>query len=364
LPLLQLVSVTGLFGVAFLIAWFASVVNDAWEKSFEWRRFRGTACSFAAVCALVLVAGAARLAFYPPTAETVRVASITAPDDLRDGVNPWKLAKTLHVDLGPSMPDVVWQELVRNTRPLNAYLAAQSRREAQAGAKIVLWPETQAVVAKESEAELIELGRQTARGEKIYLGMGMAVAHRGDQQLKIQNRILFLGPDGNTLSDYTKQNPVPGGEASSALIPVHDYHLPTVDTPHGRIATVICFDMDFPRFIRQAGEARADMILAPSNDWPAIDPLHTQMACLRGVELGCAVIRHTSNGLSQAVDYQGHVLAHMDHFTTPGNERVMVTHVPIHGTPTFYARFGDLFGWSCVVGLAGFVVLGITRRRR
>lgn len=364
LPLMQLVSITGLFGIAFLISWFAAVVNDAWEQSFVWRRFRWTAWSFGVVCGLVLVSGAVRLALFPPTAQTVRVASITAPDELRDGVNPAKLARALNVNFGASMPDEVWQALVRNSQPLNAYLAAQSRREAQAGAKIVFWPETQAVAAQESEAELIELGKQTARAEKIYLGMGMAVAHRENQELKIQNRFLFLDPEGNTLFDYTKQTPVPGGEARCAVIPTHDYHLPTVDTPHGRIAAAICFDMDFPRFIRQAGEAGADMILVPSNDWQAIDPLHTQMACVRGIELGCAVIRHTSNGLSQAVDNQGHVLAHMDHFTTPSNERVMVTHVPVHGSPTLYARFGDVFSWTCVAGLAALTCLGMARRSR
>jgi apolipoprotein N-acyltransferase len=75
------------------------------------------------------------------------------------------------------------------------------------------------------------------------------------------------------------------------------------------------------------------------------------MACMRGIELGCSVIRHTGTGLSAAVDYQGRLLAQMDHFTTPGTERVMVTHVPVHGVPTFYARFGDLFSWICVAGL-------------
>ena len=219
-------------------------------------------------------------------AETVRIASITAPDDLLDRVNLTTLGNTLHVSFGSSIPDVVWRALVRNTQPLNAYLAAQSRREAQAGAKVVFWPEGQAVAAKESEAELIELGRQTARGESNYLGMGMVVMQRENQELKIENRFLFLDPEGHTLFDYTKQNPVPGGEASSAVIPIHDYRLPTVGTPYGRIAAAICFDMDFPRFMRQAGEARADMILAPSNDWRAVDPLHTHMACLRGIELG------------------------------------------------------------------------------
>jgi apolipoprotein N-acyltransferase len=363
LPLLQSVSVTGVFGFAFLVGWFAVVVNDAWENAFEWRKIRLTVGSFGAAFALVLLAGAIRLALFPPTGETVRVASITAPDDLLNGVNPARLAADLHVNLDDSMPDAVWQAIVRNARPLNEYLAEQSRREARAGAKIVFWPEGQAVAPKESEAELLELGRQTARGEKIYLGMGMVVVHREDRRMKIENRFFFLDPRGYTLFDYTKQMPVPGGETASSIIPVHDFRLPTVDTPHGRIAGAICFDMDFPWFIRQAGVARADMILAPSSDWRAIDPLHTHMACMRGIEMGCSVIRHTNAGLSAAVDYQGHLLARMDHFTTPGAERVMVTHVPVRGVPTFYAHFGDVFSWTCLVGLLALTFVGLVPSR-
>ena len=88
------------------------------------------------------------------------------------------------------------------------------------------------------------------------------------------------------------------------------------------------------------------------------------MACMRGIELGCSVIRHTGTGLSAAVDYQGRLLAQMDHFTTPGTERVMVTHVPVRGVRTFYARFGDLFSWICVVGLLVLTVVGLIRPHR
>ena len=364
LPLLQLVSVTGVFGIGFLVAWFAVVVNDAWDKKFEGRRIGFTVGSFGAVFAIVVLAGAVRLTFFRPAGETVRVASLTAPDDLRDGVNPVHLAADLHIKFDGSIPDAVWQALSRNSRTLNQYLAEQSRREARAGAKIIFWPEGQAVAPKESESELVELGRQTARSEKIHLGMGMVVVHREDQRAKIENRFLFLDPQGNTLFDYTKQMPVPGSEAASSIIPVHDFRLPVVDTPHGRVAGAICFDMDFPWFIRQAGIGRADMILVPSNDWRAIDPLHTHMACMRGIESGCSVIRHTSSGLSAAVDYQGRLLAQMDHFTTPGSERVMVTHVPVHGAPTFYASLGDLFSWTCVAGLLVLTVVGLVRPHR
>jgi apolipoprotein N-acyltransferase len=90
---------------------------------------------------------------------------------------------------------------------------------------------------------------------RIYLGIGMGVAPRHSTEIKAENRFLFLDPRGDTLFDYAKQNPVPGGEAASSIIPVHDYRLPTVQTPNGRIAGAICFDMDFPSFIRQAGVA-------------------------------------------------------------------------------------------------------------
>jgi apolipoprotein N-acyltransferase len=87
------------------------------------------------------------------------------------------------------------------------------------------------------------------------------------------------------------------------------------------------------------------------------------MACTRGIELGCSVIRHTSSGLSQAVDYQGRTLARMDHFTTPETERVMITHVPVRGVPTFYARFGDVFSWTCVSSLLALTLLGLVRTK-
>ena len=52
--------------------------------------------------------------------------------------------------------------------------------------------------------------------------------------------------------------------------------MPLVDSPYGRLANVICFDLDYPGTIRQAGQAGADLLLAPSDDWQAVDPAHTQ----------------------------------------------------------------------------------------
>src|SRR5262249_46033767 len=40
LPLMQLVAVTGLWGIIFLMSWLASLVNWAWELGFAWPRVR------------------------------------------------------------------------------------------------------------------------------------------------------------------------------------------------------------------------------------------------------------------------------------------------------------------------------------
>src|SRR5215472_328388 len=36
LPLMQLASVTGVWGIIFLMSWLASIVSWAWERSFDW----------------------------------------------------------------------------------------------------------------------------------------------------------------------------------------------------------------------------------------------------------------------------------------------------------------------------------------
>ncbi len=82
LPLLQLVSVTGISGIVFLLTWFGSVINWAWEQHFTWPRIRKGILLYSSLLALVLSAGGARLAFFPPQAQTVRVAGISASQTL------------------------------------------------------------------------------------------------------------------------------------------------------------------------------------------------------------------------------------------------------------------------------------------
>ncbi|MDQ2870689.1 MAG: hypothetical protein M3S32_08100 [Acidobacteriota bacterium] len=355
LPLLQVLAVTGLWGLTFLIGWVAASANRVWELGAQSPiALRGAAWT-AGVVAAVSMAGAARLVFFPPDAPTVRVASLSRID------------MTLHPD-----PKVVGrffgqrplsQEEVATIRSragaIDSDLLERAAREARAGARIVFWGEANAPVLAEDEADLVQRGATLAKGSGIYLGMTLAVWNR-TAKLPFGNKFVFIGPDGRTAWEYYKAHPVPGGEAAISIL--GDSRLRAVDTPYGRITSVICFDADFPHLLAQAGALRADIVLDPSNDWKAIDPWHTQMASFRAIEQGASLVRQTSQGLSAAFDYQGRSLAAMDHYLAA--ERVMISQIPTRGVRTLYSRFGDWFGWLSLGGLAALVGWVRIRKRR
>lgn len=99
--------------------------------------------------------------------------------------------------------------------------------------------------------------------------------------------------------------------------------------------------------------------MIPASDWRAIDPVHTRMALVRGVENGCSVVRQTHQGLSAAADYQGRIVAASDYFRT--EPHVMVAQLPSRGVRTIYPLAPSLLPFVC---LAALVVFGARALRR
>ena len=77
LALLQILSITGMWGVTFLIMWCASTVNSLWEHQFDWRPVKGTLGGFVVVFLAALLFGSVQLSFSPPSSQTVEAATIT-----------------------------------------------------------------------------------------------------------------------------------------------------------------------------------------------------------------------------------------------------------------------------------------------
>jgi apolipoprotein N-acyltransferase len=348
LALLQLAAVTGLWGLTFLIGWFAAVGNLIWEEG--WRAGSGirAGCAFLIVLALILLGGGLRLSAFPPHSPTVRIASLSAaPRPAPDALRQLIIGKATADDLARIR---AW------ARPLDEDLLRRADAAARNGARIVFWAEGNASVLKADEPQLLTAGSQLAKRDKIYLGMALAVWVPGATRV-LENELVMIEPNGAIAWQYRKAHPVPGEEA--AMSAPSDGRLRVLETPFGRLSAAICFDADFPQTLRQAGLLHADIVLNPSNDWAAIDPWHTQMASLRAIEEGASVIHQASHGLSAAFDYEGNRLAAVDYFRSGG--ATMIAEVPIRGVRTVYARLGDWFAWLCIVGLLTLIVTALAR---
>jgi apolipoprotein N-acyltransferase len=356
LPLLQLLSVTGISGILFLMTWFASLGNWIIEHGRAWPKIRWGVTLYAAILALVFVGGSARLLLAPrPT--TVRVASL--------GVSAALTAQAAHIRgqalqaLNARRATTADLAAIRSSNALLFNdLLARTSNEAHAGAKIVLWPECGVLVLQADEQTFLAQVGAAARQDGIYLDIGACILNNQDLPNALDQSIL-LNPQGQVAWRYEKAHPVPGLDTvvqGNGVVPV-------VPTPYGRLSTVICFDEDFPALLLQAGSAQADILLAPSNDWQAIDPWHTNGLTFRAIEEGFSLVRETDNGLSIAVDPDGRTLASVDYFQT--DPQSMVALVPTQGTETLYTHVGDAFAWFCCFGwLALIVGAFMTRRKR
>jgi apolipoprotein N-acyltransferase len=339
LSLMQLAAFTGIWGITFLMTWFASVVNWAWDRGFEWTAIRPVAAGYLCVLALVLLLGSGRLVLAPSNQNFIRAAAITFPTGL---FVPGEVTRILEGRIDPAERAATREKL----GSLQRSFLERSRREARAGAKLVAWPETNLIVFQEDEAAFLKSAVQLAADEGIYLAMGMGTVQI-DAPKPVENKAVLIEPSGKIAFSYRKTHSVAGWEAS--VMKPGDGHLPVVDTSEGRMATAICYDADFPEFVRAIGRARAGIWFLPANDWAAIKRVHFEMAAFRAVENGVPIVRAASSGISGAFDGWGRVLGATDHFS---GAQAMVAQVPLGGVATVYARVGDLFAWLCVAGIA------------
>ena len=342
LPLVQIISITGIWGLVFLITWFAPVVNWAWEQDFEWSKIRGRGSIYVGILALVLLFGGLRLVVLSPNSETVQVATIVGLSEI-EALLPW-------AEFGFDDPD-----RRRDYLEILDYYLERTREQARAGAEIVIWQEAAVYVFADDEEMFIQRGADLAREEGIYLLMAFITEIKDRHGEIIENQVVWIGPDGKVIWQYVKSIPALG-EAALAGEGV----VPVGRTPYGDISSAICYDMDSPSLIRQAGRAGADLTLVPAHD-TGITTIHTPMAAFRAIENGFSMVRATGEGVSAAYDYQGRVLATTNSFTSP--EAAMVAHVPTLGTRTIYSVIGDLFALLCAVGFTIIVGRVVFRRQ-
>jgi len=167
------------------------------------------------------------------------------------------------------------------------------------------------------------------------------------------NRALIAAPDGS-VAWYTKQRLVPGFEDRD--VPGHAPLMIKVGAAPFGVA--ICKDMHVPSIGREYA-ATAAVMAVPAWDFGQDGWMGARMTMLRGVENGYAIARSARDGWVGAYDAMGRVLAE-----APSSHGLTVVEadIPVQIQPTFYGRFGDVFGFACMAALLAVIGGNVLRR--
>ena len=356
--LAQLTTITGIYGVSFLVAVFNSLL--IWIVASPSERKKNRLAVGFAVLAILLAVQIFGSRFVP-TASASHVARVVQPNfpENEGYVGDWyadhkaDMAELEQLSLRPSsgsrQPDLlVWPEAPApfsfqdpHFGPYISHLASEFRHPVLVG--IIDWkpileigkgiPRT-GLVPYNSAAMLNSMGQKTFMYDKIHL-----VPFGEYEPFPLIHQVV------------TSVSEEVGGFRKGTARNVG--HLSNGST----FSVFICYEAIYAGEIRQFANNGAQLLLNISNDgWfgkSVAAEQHLRMARLRAVENRRWLIRDTNSGITAAIDPYGNVTRVMQRDTRGSADLPY----DFRTDKTVYTRFGDWFAWMCVFVSAILVLL-------
>ena len=320
LPVLQVSSLTGIWGIVFLLALVPSALAVPWRG-----RMLATLAPALGLVAATLAFGVVRLNDKPAGA-------------------------ALPVGVISDDAAVYTEDLVTARGVVTAYVH-RIESVAGKGARIIVLPE-KIVGATASDLADLERSVQTAA---TALGVTIVAGWAELSEPLKRNRATAYGPDGGATS-YAKRHFAPGERGRYQAGP----GAVSLMASNTRLGLAICKDYDFPPALRDYGQLDVRIIAAPAWDFGIDGRLHSRIAIMRGVENGYAVARAARDGKVTLSDAYGRIIAEGD---SAAGAEVVAPLAPGPGT-TLYARLGDWLGWLCTLASAALLLAGVFPRKK
>jgi apolipoprotein N-acyltransferase len=322
LPVQQLASVAGVWGISFLLGFAAAGLAVGLHR----RDGRMVVVVAAAVLAVFAWGGWREAAGVARENATVRVGQ-AATAESREAIR-----------------QVISGDPEGAGAILDAY-EEQVDALAHAGAEVVVLPEEIVGVPEGADVHVRDRLAFIAAHDHVTLVAGLRVV----AEPKGRNVAMVFSPQGDLVGTYVKEHLVPGFEMPR-LAPGSE--LLVMDQPL-RAGVAICKDMDFADPARRYAAAGVDLLLVPAWDFHDDGWLHGRMAIMRGVELGLPMVRSAQGGMLTVSDAFGRVLAQ----TVTGDDAARhVTDVPVGHVATLYGRAGDWCAKLAFALLGGVLV--------
>ena len=352
--ILQLASVTGIYGISFVIVLFQSLFVFSMIQRLRTPFFLGL--SFAI---LLHIWGWATMKSAPPMEDSFQASVI-------QGNVPF---------------DMLWNQIpdtqIRDLFDQHIDLSLEAHKT---GASLIIWPEFSVPLCFSCAYSIYpEFKNGLARfvqdtGTTLLLGTNETVM--SEQGPQYYNTALCLRPDLKT-SQYHKMHLVPFGEyipykkifffienmtqAIGELSAGDKYVLHRFEGKE--FGTPICYEIIFPDLVRKFVKKGADFLVTITNDgWYGTSSApfqHFAIAVVRAVENRRFLLRSATTGVSGIVDPFGRILCRSEMMT---RTHLSETIAPIK-TLTPYTRYGDLTPMAGLTLLAIFLILALARKK-
>lgn len=325
--IIQLVSLTGILGVSFLLTLVpASIAAAIYLRN---NRKEATIALLIGIIPLLATIGWSLYKLAEPVSKESITVGLVCSD---------KTVKYFKTTQSSEALPVV-QEYVKRIETA-----------ATKGASIVLLPEKFVGVAPEYADEVYKIFNEAALKNKVTIIAGFNFTGSGKQR----NLAAIFSPAGQLLGEYDKYHLLPAFESqyqpgSKKVIFTTSNNTSSAITDAG---VAICKDMDFISPASDYGKSNVGIMFVPAWDFVVDGHQHSRMAIVRGIENGYAVVRNAQEGLLTISDHHGTILGEMKSSTQP--EAILINKVPVGYNNTFYKNTGDWFAW---VDLLLFILL-------
>ena len=317
LPILQVASLTGPWGITFLLILFPTAVATCLYV----RRRSAKQAAIIAVSTVTIIFGFCVFGLH-------RLAAPAPQRKMRVGL--------LVTD------KVFFAEEPAEMQSLVEGYATQAERLARKGARIIVMPEKVGLVRSRNVGEVDAVLQAVADRTNAELVFGVRHLNAGDSF----NEARIYTPD-LPVTTYEKQHMLPQFESN--LTP--GTSLAFLTESHARVGVAICKDMDFIHPALDYGRSGVDLLLDPAWDFNADRTWHGHIAIMRGVEGGYAIAHAAKGGFLTVTDDRGRILGETR--SDSADFASLLVDVPLSHDRTLFDHYGT---WFPV--LVGILLLG------
>ncbi|WP_147274197.1 apolipoprotein N-acyltransferase [Bremerella cremea] len=410
LPLIQIASITGAYGVSFLVMLVASLLLllvPQWEAGVANRVKPKWTHQVAFVAAVLLIVGGSYFSGQHWLQEGERLDAENIAQRRDSG------QAAVRIGLVQGSIDTVFGDPTQSERTFDQYSKLTDMLVAeQPNLDLIVWPETTMGphMVFEIASDFAPPAAWSTSGERVKQDMlqrihgfqgflhdlavnrwraplllGTSVIRYGNQVVDHYNAAIHVGDEGSIVTRYEKTHPVMFGE----YVPLGDWFpfvydwLPigggltpgqgpiVVDVSGVNLVPCICFENTVPqlvanqvRTITQAGK-KVDALVTLTNDgwfWgTSILDLHLTCARFRAVENHRPMLVAANTGVSAVIDAQGKV---QQYAPIQKTSYLVAEVVPTARPLSPYTRYGDWFAMGCLLLTAPLYLVALFLNKR